>query len=84
MQTVTMTRLNNATAAVLDAVERGEVFQIVRRGKPIGYLTPKLTPPTTTGTGAAPDWDAHFAWLRRQPTLRPDAGDRTGPEGEVR
>ena len=42
MQTVTMTRLNNGTAGVLDAVERGEVFQIIRKGRPIGYLTPNL------------------------------------------
>ncbi len=24
-----------------------------------------------------PDWDAHFAWLRRQPVISPTAGDRS-------
>lgn len=49
------------TAAVLDAVERGEVFQIIRKGKPIGFLTPSL--PTEVAGRArrqATDWDAHF------------------------
>lgn len=78
MQTVTMTRLNNATAAVLDAVERGEVFQIIRKGKPVGYLTPSAPREVILrARKRGPDWDAHFAWLRRQPVISPGAGDRS-------
>lgn len=82
MQTVTMTRLNNATAAVLDAVERGEVFQIIRKGKPVGFLTPSL--PTEVASRArkrGANWDAHFAWLKRQPVISPTAGDRSEEAG---
>jgi antitoxin (DNA-binding transcriptional repressor) of toxin-antitoxin stability system len=71
-----MTRLNNATAAVLDAVERGEVFQIIRKGKPVGFLTPTMPRAAGRDRKRGPDWDAHFAWLKRQPVISPDAGDR--------
>ena len=82
MQTVTMTRLNNGTAGVLDAVERGEVFQIIRKGRPIGYLTPNLPAEAFGKTRKGrPDWDAHFAWLRRQPVISSTAGDRSEEAG---
>lgn len=78
MQTVTMTQLNNGTAGVLDAVERGQVFQIIRKGRPIGFLTPNLPAAAFRNVRRdRPDWDAHFAWLRRQPVISPAAGDRS-------
>ncbi len=61
MQTLTMRDLNRKTATVLDAVERGETFELRRNGRTIGYLT--HTPPEPE---RAPNWQAHFAWLKKQ------------------
>jgi antitoxin (DNA-binding transcriptional repressor) of toxin-antitoxin stability system len=62
MKTLTMRDLNRRTASVLDAVERGEVFELRRNGKAIGYITRSLPAPERK-----PDWKAHFDWLRKQP-----------------
>lgn len=62
MKTVTIRELNRRTAGVLDAVERGEAFELRRNGKTVGYLT--HTPPRDE---RKPDWESHFAWLRKQP-----------------
>jgi len=56
-----MRDLNRNTASVLDAVERGETFQVRRNGKSIGYLTAEPPAPERK-----PDWKAHFEWLRKQ------------------
>ncbi len=61
MKTLTMRELNRRTAAVLDAVERGETFELRRKGRAIGYLS--QTPPAAQ---RKPDWKAHFDWLRKQ------------------
>ena len=68
MKTLTMRDLNRKTASVLDALERGESFELRRNGKAIGYLT--QTPPLPE---RKPDWKAHFDWLRKQPR-KSDAG----------
>ena len=60
-----MRHLNRKTARVLDAVERGETFEVRRNGRAIGYLTRTPPPPERT-----PDWKAHFDWLRQQPKAR--------------
>ncbi|MHB8519897.1 MAG: type II toxin-antitoxin system Phd/YefM family antitoxin [Limisphaerales bacterium] len=65
MKTLTMRDLNRKTARVLDALERGEAFEVRRRGRAIGYLS--RTPPSA---GQKPDWKAHFEWLKRQPKAR--------------
>jgi antitoxin (DNA-binding transcriptional repressor) of toxin-antitoxin stability system len=62
MKTLTMRDLNRNTASVLDAVGRGETFEVRRRGKAVGYLTKTVPPPEQR-----PDWKAHFDWLRKQP-----------------
>ena len=62
MKTLTMRDLNRKTASVLDALERGETFELHRNGKAIGYLTHTAPPPERK-----PNWKAHFEWLRRQP-----------------
>lgn len=56
-----MRDLNRKTAAVLDAVERGESFELRRNGRAVGYLT--RTPPEPE---RKPDWRAHFDWLAKQ------------------
>jgi antitoxin (DNA-binding transcriptional repressor) of toxin-antitoxin stability system len=61
MKALTMRDLNRKTASVLDAVERGETFELRRRGRAIGYLT--HTPPLPE---QKPDWKAHFNWLKKQ------------------
>jgi antitoxin (DNA-binding transcriptional repressor) of toxin-antitoxin stability system len=61
MKTLTMRDLNRKTATVLDAVERGETFELRRNGKAVGYLT--HTPPAPERN---PDWRAHFDWLTKQ------------------
>lgn len=61
MKTLSMRDLNRKTASVLDAVERGETFELRRKGRTVGYLT--HTPPLPE---RKPDWDAHFEWLRQQ------------------
>jgi antitoxin (DNA-binding transcriptional repressor) of toxin-antitoxin stability system len=61
MKTLTMRDLNRKTATVLDAVERGETFELRRNGKAVGYLT--HTPPEPERN---PDWRAHFEWLTEQ------------------
>ena len=53
-----MTRLNQQTAAVLDAVERGETFRIIRHRKVVGYLSAQPIPKKPTAL--AYDWEAHF------------------------
>ena len=68
MKTLTMRDLNRKTASVLDAVERGETFDLRRSGRSVGYLTP--TPPSRQ---RQPDWKTHFDWLRKQAT-KTDAG----------
>ncbi len=63
MKMLSMRELNRKTASVLDAVERGESFELRRNGKAVGYLT--RTPPTPQ---RRPDWKAHFDWLRKKST----------------
>jgi antitoxin (DNA-binding transcriptional repressor) of toxin-antitoxin stability system len=63
MKTLTMRDLNRHTASVLDALERGESFELHRNGRAVGYLT-KVAP----APDRKPDWKAHFDWLRRQST----------------
>jgi antitoxin (DNA-binding transcriptional repressor) of toxin-antitoxin stability system len=62
MKRLSMRDLNRRTAAVLDALERGESFEVRRNGKAVGYLTAEPPQPERK-----PDWNAHFEWLRRQP-----------------
>jgi antitoxin (DNA-binding transcriptional repressor) of toxin-antitoxin stability system len=61
MKTLTMRDLNRKTASVLDALERGETFEVRRNGHAVGYLTQSLPPPERK-----PNWKAHFDWLRKQ------------------
>jgi antitoxin (DNA-binding transcriptional repressor) of toxin-antitoxin stability system len=61
MKRLTARELNRKTASVLDALERGETFELWRNGKAVGYLTQTAPPPTRK-----PDWKAHFEWLRKQ------------------
>ncbi len=61
MKTLTMRNLNRNTASVLDAVERGETFELQRKGMTVGYITRSLPAPERK-----PDWDAHFEWLKKQ------------------
>lgn len=63
MKMLTMRELNRKTASVLDAVERGESFELRRNGKAVGYIT--RTPPSPQRN---PDWKAHFNWLRKKAT----------------
>jgi antitoxin (DNA-binding transcriptional repressor) of toxin-antitoxin stability system len=63
MKTLTMRELNRQTASVLDALERGESFEVHRNGRAVGYLTQTAPLP-----GKKPDWKAHFDWLRRRST----------------
>lgn len=63
MKRLTMRELNRKTAGVLDAVERGESFELRRNGRVVGYIT--RTPPTPQ---RKPDWKAHFDWLRQKAT----------------
>jgi antitoxin (DNA-binding transcriptional repressor) of toxin-antitoxin stability system len=63
MKRLTMRDLNRKTASVLDAVERGESFELRRNGKAVGYITRTPPPPERK-----PDWKAHFDWLRKQVT----------------
>ena len=65
MKTLTTRELNRRTARVLDALERGESFELRRKGKAVGYLT-NIRP----ASDRKPDWKAHFNWLRKQPTHR--------------
>jgi antitoxin (DNA-binding transcriptional repressor) of toxin-antitoxin stability system len=68
MKTLTMRDLNRKTASVLDAVERGESFELRRNGRVVGYIT--RTPPVPQ---RKPDWKTHFDWLRKQ-AIKTDAG----------
>ncbi len=61
MKTLTVRELNRRTAGILDAVERGEMFELRRHGRVVGYIT--KAPPATQ---RKPDWDAHFDWLKKQ------------------
>ena len=63
MKMLTMRELNRKTASVLDAVERGESFELRRNGRAVGYIT--RTPPAPQ---RSPDWKAHFNWLRKKAT----------------
>ena len=63
MKMLTMRELNRKTASVLDAVERGESFELRRNGRAVGYIT--RTPPNPQ---RKPDWKAHFDWLRQKAT----------------
>ena len=63
MKTISTRELNRRTAQILDEVETGATFELLRNGKAIGYLTP--TPPALEGT---PDWGGHFEWLKKQRT----------------
>ncbi|MGH7970335.1 MAG: type II toxin-antitoxin system Phd/YefM family antitoxin [Limisphaerales bacterium] len=67
MKRLTVRDLNRKTASVLDAVERGETFELRRKGRAVGYIT--QTPPKPQ---RQPDWKTHFDWLRKQNT-RTDA-----------
>lgn len=68
MKTLSMRDLSRKTASVVDALERGESFEVHRNGKAVGYLTHTAPPPEQK-----PDWTAHFQWLRRQPKARGEA-----------
>lgn len=61
MKTLTMRDLNRKTASVLDALERGETFELRRNGKAVGYLTH-----TAPSSERRPDWNTHFEWLKEQ------------------
>jgi len=50
---------------VLDAVERGETFEVRRNGHAVGYLS--RIPPSPE---SKPDWKSHFEWRRRQPKAK--------------
>ncbi len=63
MKVLTMRELNRKTASVLDAVERGESFELRRNGRAVGYITRTPPPPQRR-----PDWKAHFDWLRKNAT----------------
>jgi antitoxin (DNA-binding transcriptional repressor) of toxin-antitoxin stability system len=63
MKMLTVLELNRKTAGVLDAVERGESFELRRNGRAIGYITRTLPTPRRSL-----DWKAHFDWLRKQST----------------
>jgi antitoxin (DNA-binding transcriptional repressor) of toxin-antitoxin stability system len=63
MKTLTVRDLNRKTASVLDAVERGETFELRRKGRAVGYIT--QNPPKAQ---RKPDWKSHFDWLRKQNT----------------
>ena len=63
MKMLTMRELNRKTATVLDAVERGETFELRRNGRAVGYIT--HTPPIPQ---RKPHWKAHFDWLRKNAT----------------
>lgn len=61
MKVLTMRDLNRNTASVLDALERGDTFELHRNGRAVGFLTQKPPPPE-----CKPDWKAHFEWLKKQ------------------
>jgi len=61
MKTLTVRELNRHTATVLDALERGESFEVHRNGRAVGYLTQVVPAPERK-----PDWKAHFDWLRQK------------------
>ena len=61
MKLLTTQDLNRRRDELLDAIERGETFELRRTGRAVGYLV---------GTPAAPEcqpgWDSHFEWLAEQ------------------
>ena len=62
MKTLTMRELSRNTASVLDALERGQAFELHRHGRAVGYLTQRPPAPERK-----PDWQAHFAPLLQLP-----------------
>lgn len=68
MKALTVRELSRRTASVLDALERGESFEVHRNGRAVGYLTH-----TAPSPDRGPDWATHFRWLRRQSTGRSEA-----------
>ena len=61
MKTLTVRDLSRKTATVLDALERGETFELRRNGKAVGYLTHTAPEPERR-----PHWRSHFDWLKKQ------------------
>jgi antitoxin (DNA-binding transcriptional repressor) of toxin-antitoxin stability system len=61
MKTLTVRDLNRKTARVVNALQRGESFELRRNGKAVGYLS--QAPPAPE---RKPNWKAHFDWLRKQ------------------
>lgn len=61
MKALTMRDLNRRTASVLDEIERGEVFEVRRNGRAVGYLAQRPPMPQRR-----PDWKSHFDWLRKR------------------
>ena len=61
MKTLSMRDLNRKTASVVNALERGETFELRRRGKAVGYLSHARPSPASKG-----GWSSHFEWLRKQ------------------
>jgi len=61
VKTLTMRELSRNTASVLDALERGQAFELHRHGRAVCYLTQRPPAPERK-----PDWQAHFDWLRKQ------------------
>jgi prevent-host-death family protein len=46
----------NKLSELLDAVERGETIEILRRGKPAARLVPVPLPPRFASPGEAAEW----------------------------
>jgi antitoxin (DNA-binding transcriptional repressor) of toxin-antitoxin stability system len=53
---ITVTELNQQTAAALRRVKAGQVVPIIERGKIVAFLTPP--PPTVTGNPTIDQWIA--------------------------
>lgn len=58
MLTVTFTQLRNNAKKYFDVVERGEVIEVYRRGKPVALLSPYRK-------GAGERWRQNFVEKRR-------------------
>lgn len=68
-----MTRLNQQTAAVLDAVEQGETFRIIRHGRVVGYLTAQPSPPPPAARHY--DWEGLFRRVQSRGKIPSAAAD---------